>query len=918
MNISDPVSLKQLAKTNYTSLMERRIRKILMICSSYDAYILEEDGQIEAQLYKEYIELNLSNPPSFTWVNTSQDALSLLKINSDFDLIICMLNIRDFDLFSYSRLLKEAGNGIPIVMLTNFSKELFKQINKADRSSIDYIFCWHGNADLILAIVKLIEDKMNADDDILKSGVRAILLVEDSIRYYSTYLPAIYKMILKQSAEFLKEAFNEQQMKMRKRARPKILLATCYDDALNLYEKYKKNLMGVISDVGFVMHKSDPSEDEVLDAGIRFTEMIRADIPQMPVILQSSQKSVSEVARKMKVGFIEKYSNSLLLQLGNYITEEFGFGDFIVRDLKSHSIIGRAKNLKELQGLVMEMPEEELLYYCAQNRLSKWLYSRGLFSIARQMRIMNADEFNSTESIRDYIVQQIKDYRILTGQGIIASFDPDTYTRYIWFAKLGDGSLGGKARGLAFLNNMIQKYDLLNRYPGLKVTIPRSIVIATDYFDSFILENGLQYVIDADVDDDEILSEFVSSRLPEHLIEQLRVYVETVSFPLAVRSSSKLEDSQFQPFAGIYSTYMIPNTENKDQMLRLLGKAIKSVYASVYFASSRSYIRTTGNLPGEEKMAVVIQGICGSEDCGFYFPTISGVARSVNFYPVGDEKPEDGIVNMAFGLGKLVVDGGKTLRFSPKYPKKVLQTSTPRIALNDCQNSMYALDLKPEEFKTSIDDGINIRDISITDAEKFRNLRYVASTWDMDNQRIAPGVHIKGMRLISFDNILQYDSLPVPQVISDLLYICKEELRCQVEIEFAVNMDVPQGKPAQFSILQVRPVTEFFYNRKFKWDLIDMSHVLISSENALGAGYIEGVTDIVIVREENFDRLKTGEIAAEIGELNRSMVGKGRSFILVGPGRWGSSDKSLGIPVTWDKISEVKVIVECEIGRAHV
>lgn len=911
MNTAEPEALTRLVRTNYTSLMARRIRRILMVCSSYDAYILEEDGQIEAQLYKEYIELNISNPPVLTWVNSTEEAMGLLETSPDFDLIISMFNIRDCDIFMQAGHIRERWGNIPIVLLTNFSKELFRKIQTSDCSAIDYIFTWNGNADLILAIVKLLEDRMNADNDILNSGVQAILLVEDSVKYYSTYLPALYKLVLKQSAEFLKEALNEQQLKMRKRARPKILLATNYDEAMELYTKYKRNLLGVISDVGFVMHNGDSPEMEKIDAGIELCRHIKEDIPQMPVILQSSQGSVADMAKEMGVGFIEKYSTTLLIQLSEYISEEFGFGDFVVKDLDTHLVIARAKDLKELQKLVGEIPDRELLYYCSRNRLSKWMYSRGLFNIARQVRKADISVFSTPSDVREFIIRQIKDYRILTGQGIIASFDRNTYSNYIWFARMGDGSLGGKARGLAFLNNILQKYELTSRYPGMRIAIPRTVVVATDYFDRFILENGLQYVIDANISDEELLSEFVSSRLPEELVEQLRVYIDTVSVPLAVRSSSKLEDSHYQPFAGVYSTYMIPCVENKDQMLRLLGKAIKSVYASVYFAASRAYLHTTGNLPGEEKMAIVIQGVCGTEDRGFFFPTASGVAKSMNFYPLAGEDPKDGVVNIAFGLGKVVVDGGKTLRFSPRHPARALQMSTPRFALVDGQDTVYALDLKPEEFKTSIDDAVNLHKFTIPETEGFRNLSKVASTWDMQSEIMRPGTFCDGMRIISFANILQYGSLPLPQAITDLLHICREELRCEVEMEFALDMDVPKGSDAVFSILQVRPIADFSDEKSFDWTNVDADKVLIYSESALGSGYISGVTDIIYVKEESFDKSRTKEIAEEIGEMNNMLAKQGRTYILLGPGRWGSSDPWLGIPVMWNQISEAKVIVEC-------
>ncbi|PKO96546.1 MAG: phosphoenolpyruvate synthase [Bacteroidetes bacterium HGW-Bacteroidetes-6] len=907
-----------MSSINYKSLMQKRIRKVLMICSSYDAYTLEEDGRIEVQIYKEYTDLNLSNPPTFTWVTSSAEAFLLLKDNMDFDLIISMFNIGDMDVFRFSKLLKRERPEIPLVLLTHFSKELYKKIEDADRSGIDYIFSWHGNADLILAIIKLLEDRMNADHDILDVGVQSILLVEDSVRYYSTYLPAIYKIVLQQGSEFLKETLNEQQQKLRKRARPKILMATNYSEAVYLYERYKENLLGVISDVAFVINKNDPASSEKMDAGIDLCKLIKSDDPHMPFLLQSSQESMRDVAKKLGVGFLEKYSKTLLIQLSEYISEEFAFGDFVFKDLDNGDIIGRAKDLRDLQDLIMEIPEDVLIYHGSRNRLSKWMYSRGLFSLASKVKSTHQSHFDSIDELREFIVQAIKDYRIVLGHGVVARFDKSSYSNYIWFARLGEGSLGGKARGIAFVNNMLQKYNLLEKYEGVKIMIPRTVVIATDYFDEFIKINGLQYVINSEISDDEILSEFVSSRLPETLVTDLRTYIANSYGPLAVRSSSKLEDSHYQPFAGIYSTYMIPHTKNSDQMLRLLGKAIKSVYASIYFSSSRAYIQATSNLISEEKMAVVLQDIVGTEDSGFFFPTISGVARSVNYYPIGSELPEEGIVNMAFGLGKIVVEGGKTLRFSPKHPKHVLQLSTPQLALRDTQNEMYALDLKPEEFKTSVDDSVNLRKFDVNQIKHFRNMNFVASTWDMQSSRLVDSNLEEGRKIITFSHILKYDTMPLAEILSDMLQICHKEMHSAVEIEFAVNMDVPKGEDKIFSLLQIRPITNNNDNKSLDWDSIDTEDSVIYSENALGIGSIEGIEDIIYIKEESFDSAHTLEIAEEINRLNQKLRDKKRHYILIGPGRWGSSDPWLGIPIKWPNISEAKVIVECGLKNFRI
>lgn len=909
MNIIRPTSMEELIKTDYTSLMEKKIQKILFVCSNYDAFMMREDGQIETRLKAEYDDLNITLPPRFTWVNNSEDAFNILS-DSSFDLIISMYNSKDPYFFETTRKIKQKETDTPIVLLANYSKKVFEYFKSEDMSAIDYVFSWNGNVDLILAIIKLLEDRMNAENDILNGGVRAILLVEDSIRYYSTYLPAMYKLVLKQSSEFLDEAMNEHELKMRKRARPKIFLANNLEDAKEIFDKYKNYFIGIISDIAFVVNKNDAPESEKSDAGIELAQYIRSQVPQMPIILQSSQESMKQVAKDMGLGFIQKYSETLLHQLSKYMRESFSFGDMVLRDEESGRVIRKISNLRELQEALENVSDKVLNEIISHRRLSKWMYSRGLFQLANSLRDKVNEDFKDINEVRLYIISHIKDYRLLAAQGIIANFDSENYSRYIWFSKLGDGSLGGKARGLAFINNLLLKYRLTKHYKGVELYIPRTITIASDYFDTFIIENGLDYVIESAASDDEILSEFVSSRLPDALIEQLKAYISTVYFPLAIRSSSILEDSLYQPFAGIYSTYMIPYTQNKEQMLRLLEKAIKSVYASVYYAASRAYIQTTANMISEEKMAVVIQGICGSEDNGYYFPTFSGVARSLNHYPLGDEKPQEGIVNLAFGLGKAVVDGEKTLRFSPRHPQKSLQLSTPRITLVDTQNSMFALDLKPEEFKTSINDGVNIHKFTIPETEGFRNLAHVASSWDMNDSKLVPNTFSKGPRVITFSRILEYNTLPIAQIITDLLEICRYELGTEVEIEFAVNMDVPKDRDAIFNVLQVRPISEYHNSEDYKITDKDKESALIYSEKALGFGFIEGITDLIYVKEDAFDKSKTREMAAEIGEINAKFKEQGRNYILVGPGRWGSSDPWLGIPISWNQISQAKVIVE--------
>lgn len=893
--------------THFSSLIKFRIKRILMICSNYDAFIMEEDGKIESQVYKEYVGLNMSNPPTFVWVESAAAARQTLENEPDIDMIICMYNEIDKDIFPLAADLKAEGKQVPFVLLMHYSKQIRKKVMSQTDSGVDFVFSWHGNADLILAIIKLFEDKRNADYDILETGVQAIMLVEDSIRYYSTYLPELYKLILKQSNEFLKETLNEDQQKNRKRSRPKILLATCYDEAFATYEKYRNHFLGIISDVGMVVHKGDPPKTEKLDAGIDLVHHIRQDDPMMPILLQSSQVSVADVAKRLNVGFLKKYSRTLFLQLSDYIKEEFGFGDFVFRDGKG-VVYGRAANLQELEEVIKHVPDNILVSNTSKNMFSKWFFARGLFTLANKFRLEHHDDASEA---REFLIKEVQAYHKAMGRGIIAEFSNGNYDRYISFARMGDGSLGGKARGLAFLNRLIEKHSLTDRYENISISIPRSIVISTEYFDEFILENGLQYVIDSELSDDEILSEFVASRLPEGLISGLKTYLKTVDTPLAVRSSSKLEDSNYQPFAGVYSTYMIPHVDNKDMMLRILDKAIKSVYASVFYNGSRTYIQTTGNLQSEEKMAVVIQNICGSEHNGLYYPLISGVGRSVNFYPIGGERMEDGIVNVVFGLGKSVVEGGKTLRFSPEFPKKILQLSQPCLAVRDSQKMMFALDLRPGAFKISRNEGVNLAHIPVTEViPDYTNSNLVFSTYSAVDSRIVPGVEESGARIVSFDAVLKYGKYPLAKALSEIMDICRKELLCEVEIEFAADV-APSGK-LSLKLLQVRPISSYSTEREVNFDELKASlgTLFLESRKALGNGFVNDVSHIVYIAPDKFNSLSTREIAAELAEINNTFKSRNEGYILIGPGRWGSSDPNLGIPVIWSDISEAKMIVE--------
>ena len=889
-----------------------------MICSNYDAFTLEEDGRIESQVIGEYRELNLSNPPMFIWANSSEQARKVIESDSEIDMVMCMYNDQDKEVFSFAADLKRSGRSIPFIMLIHYSRAVRQRVLEFDQSGIDFIFSWHGNADLILAIVKLLEDSANAENDVFEVGVRVILLVEDSVRYYSTYLPELYKILITQSREFLNEFLNEDQKKYRKRSRPKILLATCYEDALAYFEKYKDNLMGVISDVGMVLRKGDSSKSEKMDAGIDLVRKIRQYDPLMPVLLQSSQGSMAKLAEDLGVGFLRKFSRTLFMQLGDYMKEEFGFGDFVFKD-PSGTEYGRASNLTQLEQIIGGIPDKVLVSNTSRNMFSKWLYARGLFNLAATFK---AEHHTDAGEFRQFLLEQIGRYHEMIGQGVIAEFHAEAYQDYFWFSRVGDGSLGGKARGLAFLNHLVQKHSLSDRYPGMKVTIPRSIVVTTEWFDKFILDNGLQYVIDSELSDDEILSEFVASTLPAELLRNLKAFVATIDRPVAVRSSSKLEDSNYQPFAGVYSTYMCPFVENRDRMLRELTKAIKSVYASTYFAGSRAYIQASGNLLGEEKMAVIIQTICGSSHGEDFYPMMSGVGRSVNAYPIGSEKASDGVLNVAFGLGKTVVDGGRTLRVNPKRPRKILQLSSPSLAMRDTQNEMFVLDTSPGAFKISRNDGVNLRKVPVSEAiGQFSHPELVASTYIVQDDRMQPGINARGPRVVSFDGIFQYDRFPLTKALSDIMEICRDELMGEVEIEFALDpVEGTGGTEAVLELLQVRPVST---GPDFQGASIEdarelVGETLITSDNALGNGWFNESGYLVVIPPDSFDKMKTAAMAAEVSEINSLMASRGDTYFLVGPGRWGSTIPTLGVPVMWSDISAARMVVEYSLDGFRI
>ncbi len=898
--------------TSFNLLMQKRIHKVLLIASSYDSFMLEEDGRIDEQIFNEYVSLNLRYPPIFILASSAEKAFEIMKTDN-IDLVISMLRIGSSDTFSFARSIKTLYPDIPIVVLTHFSREVTVRLEKEDLGAIDYVFCWLGNADLLLAIIKLIEDRMNANYDVEVVGVQTILLVEDSVRYISTYLPNIYKIILKQSKEYIREALNEHQQMLRMRGRPKILLATNYEQAIELYEKYRFNMLGIISDITY---KRKGVKDKL--AGIKLCARVREEDEFMPFILQSSDMDNKTYADELNVGFIHKYSKTLSIELRNYIITQFAFGELVFRDPITMKSIGHASDLQSLQNLILTIPDNSLEYHASRNDISKWLNARAIFPIAQLFKYLTLGDFKNLKEARTYIYRAISSYRMSKGRGVIAKFDKNSFDEYLIFSRIGDGSVGGKARGLAFVNSIIKKNQIFNNFPGVIITIPRTVVLSTDIFDEFMEENDLYKIGMSDRSDEEILEAFVQAKLPSRVYQDLYAFISVVQNPLAIRSSSKLEDSHYQPFAGIYSTYMIPKTDNSTLMIKMLSDAIKCVYASVYFRGSKAYMAATSNVIDEEKMGIILQEVCGKQFENRFYPTLSGVARSINFYPIDPEKHEEGIANIAYGLGKQIVDGGVSLRFSPKHPKKILQLSSPDMALRDTQKSFFALDMCPTKFVPSIDDGINIIKYDIKDAEKDSSLRFAASTFDFQNHVLRDGMLQEGKRVITFANILKHETFPLAEILRTLLEIGQKEMNNPIEIEFAIDLNTEKGEPVVFNFLQIRPIVENDQITNFNLQNVKIEDTIIFCESALGNGRIDDIYDFVYVKPEAFKSLESEAIASEIGLLNEMFIREKRNYVLVGPGRWGSSDPNLGIPVKWAHISQARVIVESGLEHYRI
>lgn len=897
--------------TSFANLMNKRIYNVLLIATKYDAFMLEDDGRVDEQIFNEYTSLSLRYPPRFTQVTTEEEALAELK-DRNFELIICMPNMDNRDIFAAATEIKIHYPNIPIVVLTPFSKEVSKRIANEDLSAIDYVFSWLGNAELLLAIIKLIEDKMNAPDDTASVGVQIILLVEDSVRFYSSALPHLYKFVLEQSRMFAKEALNDHQRTLRMRGRPKIKLARTYEEAVRIFNQYRDNMLGIISDMSF-MH------DGVKDpyAGYKFGQYVRKTGLIIPFVLESSEASNKVYAKELGASFIDKNSKSYPQDLRKKIMQRFGFGDFVILNPQTKEEIMRIKDLKDLQKKVFQIPDDSLVYHLSRNHFSRFFYSRAMFPPAEVLKRVDVSDYKDMDEARKLIFDLIVQYRRMKNSGVVAVYQKERFDEYSNFARIGDGSLGGKGRGLAFIGAMVKRYPKLE-HDHFAVTIPKTVVICTDIFDEFMETNELYPVALSDVDDETILKYFLRASLPARLIEDLMAFFDVVKSPIAVRSSSLLEDSHYQPFAGIYSTYMVPKLEDKYDMLRTLSDAIKAVYASVFYRDSKAYMTATSNLIDQEKMAIVLQEVVGNRYNDRFYPTISGVARSLNFYPIGNEKAEDGIANIALGLGKYIVDGGQTLRFSPRHPHNILQMSTMDFALRETQTRFYALDLKNLADQFSVDDSFNLLRLNLKDADADGSLKFIVSTYDPYDQVIRDGYYPGGRKILSFVNVLQHEVFPLADTLDQILHVGQDEMGRPIEIEFAVNIDPQNPGFATFYLLQVRPIVDNKEVMEEDLTLVEQEDTILTSTSVLGHGIVTDVQDIIYVKTGAFCSSNNQSIAYDIEKMNRQFTGEEKNYVLVGPGRWGSSDSWLGIPVKWPHISNARVIVECGLENYRV
>ncbi|MGA2622889.1 MAG: PEP/pyruvate-binding domain-containing protein [Bacteroidota bacterium] len=909
MKLSDQLWIEDGYGTRFQgfhNLMRRRIRDVLLVSSLYDSYIFEEDGRLYELIRNEYSDLNLSHSPELTRVSNGQEAIALAKEEKHFDLIITTMHIEDMHPLQLAQEVREASLGIPIILLAFDNRELADLLAHHDTSIFDRVFIWQGDFRLITAIIKHLEDRMNVEHDSNQAGVQSIILVEDNIRFYSSFLPLIYSEVLKHSRRLISEGVNLSHRFLRMRARPKILLCTTYEEAWEFFNKYRDHILGIISDVDFQRGGKQDAE-----AGLEFAKNVKAELSDIPILLQSNLRENEAKARAVRAQFVLKDSPTLLTQVKRFMNTYMSFGDFIFR-MPDGKEVGRAKDLKSLEDQLRVVPDESLRYHGERNHFSNWLKARTEFWLAHQLRPRKVSDFSSLHELREALISYLHSYRQLQQRGLITDFVKETFDPTSSFARIGGGSLGGKARGLGFLNLLINTYNVRDRFDGVHIYVPSSAVIGTDMFDQFLDENDLRSFAIGSTDDEAITKRFVEAeQLPGEILDDLSAFLDVIREPLAVRSSSLLEDSQYQPFAGVYETYMIPNN-NPDSAVRLreLLNTIKRVYASTFYQRAKNYIKMTSYRLEEEKMAVIVQKLVGSRHEQRFYPDFAGVAKSYNFYPAPPQTSADGIVSVALGLGKMVVDGGVSVKFSPKYPNHLPQLSTIQSTLANNQHQFFALDMSESLGGGTQTHDTHTKLYELDVAERDGTLSYVGSTYSHENDAVYDGISRKGMRLVTFSPVLKNKLLPLSEILEELLEMGSWGMGTSVEIEFAVNMSLPPGRQKEFGLLQMRPLVISREFEELRLEKIDTKNMICESPQVLGNGIIRDIYDIVVVDVHRFDRAKSHEVAMEVGQINARLVSEGRPYLLIGVGRWGTLDPWLGIPVTWDQISGAKAIVE--------
>ncbi len=891
----------------FQKLMRYKIREILLVSSIYDNYLFEEDGRLYELIREEYKSLNLSFAPELIHCTTGEEALELLSSENTFDLIITTLHIEDMHVVKFAQMVRQSGFNLPIILLAYDNRERKELTTNYDTSILEKIFIWNGDYRLLIAIVKYVEDRINVENDTKNIGVQSIIVVEDNIKFYSSYLPIIYTEVFLHSQRLLAEGVNLTHKFLRMRARPKILLCTNYEEAWSYYEKYQEYVLGLILDINFKHHGvKDPQ------AGIKFARTVRSQHDDIPILLQSSDASFRDKAQEIGASFLHKNSPRLLQELREFMLQNFGFGDFVFVDNTGKEVF-RASTLSQLEEALNIIPDESLIYHASRNHFSKWLKARTEFYLAHKLRPHKVTDFESINGLRTRLIQSLHEYRKIQQRGVILDFRKDLFDPKNSFARIGGGSLGGKARGLGFINTLITNYSINHKFDDVEISVPSAIVLGTDVFDKFIHENKLDKYAFTVVNDLEITQKFVdASFFPPDITDKLRQFLEITHCPLAVRSSSLLEDSQFLPFAGVYETYMIPNS-NPDIEVRLdeLLQSIKSVYASTFHQKAKDYVKATAYGLEEEKMAVVIQRLVGSKKEQRFYPDFAGVAKSYNFYPVPPQKSTDGIALVALGLGKTVVEGGNTIRFCPRYPKHLMQFFSTKETLKNAQQNFYALDLngKLDHHPDSIEDPL-VKSYDLLDSEKDGTLFSVGSTYSQENETVYDGISRNGIRVVTFAPILKHKIFPLPEILDLLLDMGSWGMGTPVEIEFAVNLSVPHGERKEFAMLQMRPMVLSREVEELIIGDVTESDMICQSSQVLGNGAINGIYDIIVVDINKFDRAKSSDVAQEVSRLNTKLVRKKKPYLLFGVGRWGSLDPWLGVPVTWDQIAGASVIVE--------